>query len=158
MLGVLTIGKVAALTGVTPDTIRYYERLGLLQKPARTTSNYRVYPKEVVNRLRLVRNAQRFGFSLREISGFVRTRDAGRRPCEDVRGAAQRMLASVEQQITDLVSTRTRMKAVLRDWDETLARTPQGQQARLLDTLDAAVGRLPTSARRLSRRRDRSSA
>ena len=79
----LTIGKVAALAAVTPDTIRYYERLGLVPKPSRTPAGYRQYPGGVVNRLTLVRNAQRFGFSLREIAGFLRVREAGGTPCHD---------------------------------------------------------------------------
>src|SRR6266516_758737 len=81
MHDLMTIGKAAALAGVSVDTIRYYERLGLLQKAARTRAGYRIFPAAVVNRLTLVRNAQRFGFSLREIAGFLRVRDTGGAPC-----------------------------------------------------------------------------
>ena len=68
----LSIGIVAKRTGVTPDTIRYYERLGLLPKPARTPAGYREYSEGIVNRLVLIRNAQQFGFPLREIAVSVR--------------------------------------------------------------------------------------
>jgi DNA-binding transcriptional MerR regulator len=131
----LTIGKVAGLAAVSPDTIRYYERLGLLPKPARTPAGYRQYSDAVVNRLTLVRNAQRFGFSLREIAGFLRVREAGGKPCHDVRAAAQRMLAAIDQQIDTLEETRREMRRTLRTWDQQLARTPANRPARLLETL-----------------------
>ncbi|HEV8348146.1 MAG TPA: heavy metal-responsive transcriptional regulator [Vicinamibacterales bacterium] len=131
----LTIGQVAQLTGVTRDTIRYYERLGLLPRPARTPAGYRQFPATAVNRLALVRNAQRFGFTLREIAGFLRVRDSGGKPCRDVRAAAQRRLDDVEQQIAELVAMRDRMSHTLQTWDLTLARTPTDRPARLLETL-----------------------
>lgn len=131
----LSIGAVSDVSGVTTDTIRYYERRGLLPKPTRTLAGYRQYPESVVNRLSLVRNAQRFGFSLTEIAGFLRSREAGGRPCEDVRAAAERMLKAVDEQITELLATRKRMQQTLRNWDRTLRRTPLGQQARLLERL-----------------------
>jgi DNA-binding transcriptional MerR regulator len=131
----LTIGQVAQLTGVTRDTIRYYERLGLLPRPARTRAGYRQFPATAVNRLALVRNAQRFGFTLREIAGFLRVRDSGGKPCRDVRAAAQRRLDAVEQQIAELVAMRDRMFRTLENWDATLARTPADRPARLLETL-----------------------
>ena len=67
-------GSVAGKAGVTPDTIRYYERLGLLPKPTRTAAGYREYGEGIVNRLMLIRNAQQFGFSLRDIASFLRVR------------------------------------------------------------------------------------
>jgi len=137
MGALLSIGKVAAISGTTPDTLRYYERRGLLPKPTRTAAGYRQYPEGVLNRLSLVRNAQRFGFSLAEIAGFLQVREAGGRPCHDVRAAAQRMLIAVDAQIADLMSTRKRMQHTLRNWDRTLRRTPPNQQARLLERLNA---------------------
>ena len=136
MGALLSIGKVAAISGTTPDTLRYYERRGLLPKPIRTAAGYRQYPEGVLNRLSLVRNAQRFGFSLAEIAGFLQVREAGGRPCHDVRAAAQRMLIAVDAQIADLMSTRKRMQHTLRNWDRTLRRTPSNQQARLLERLN----------------------
>ena len=131
----LTIGGVARLTGISRDTIRYYERLGLLARPGRTAAGYRQYPATIVNRLALVRNAQRFGFSLREIASFLRVRDSGGRPCRDVRAAARRRLDAVEQQIVELVAMRDRMVDTLQTWDQTLARTPVDRPARLLEAL-----------------------
>jgi DNA-binding transcriptional MerR regulator len=135
MGALLSIGRVSEISGVTTDTIRYYERRGVLPKPARTQAGYRQYPEGVVNRLSLVRNAQRFGFSLGEIAGFLQIREAGGRPCDSVRAAAQQMLVAVDAHIAELISTRTRMQQTLRKWDRTLQRTPSDRQARLLERL-----------------------
>jgi DNA-binding transcriptional MerR regulator len=147
-VGALSIGRVAATSGVTADTIRYYERLGLLPPPARTAAGYRQYSEGVVHRLSLIRNAQRFGFSLAAIRGFLRVREAGGTPCREVRAAAQRMLDAIDTQIAELLSTRTRMRHTLRAWDRTLDETPAGQRAHLLETLTgghraAATRRIP---------------
>jgi DNA-binding transcriptional MerR regulator len=114
-----------------------YERLGLLPKPSRTPAGYRQYSDGVVNRLTLVRNAQRFGFSLLEIAAFLRVREAGGKPCHDVRAAAQRMLTAIDQQIDALVETRREMRMTIRAWDQRLASTPADRPARLLETLAA---------------------
>ena len=136
MTGHLTIGKVADLAGVSVDTIRYYERVGLLPKPARTPAGYRVYAPGAIHRLAVVRNAQRFGFPLRAIAGFLRVRESGGRPCHDVRAAAGRMLDAVDRQIAELVAARRQMRATLRSWDDLLARTPADRPAHLLERLD----------------------
>src|SRR5580765_3400930 len=102
----LTIGEVAARTGESRDTIRYYERVGLVPKPIRTPAGYRQYREGIVNRLALIRHAQRFGFSLRDIAGFLGVRDGGGRPCHDVRAAAARLLDAMDAQIAGLRATR----------------------------------------------------
>ena len=134
----LTIGQVAARTGESRDTIRYYERVGLVPAPIRTPAGYRQYRAGIINRLALVRNAQRFGFSLREIRGFLGVRDGGGKPCHDVRAAAGRMLDAVDRQIAELKATRREMKATLKTWDAKLAATPASRPAYLLDSLQRA--------------------
>jgi DNA-binding transcriptional MerR regulator len=131
----LSIGEVAEGSGVSRDAIRYYERLGLVPKAARTAAGYRKYPPGVIGRLALVRNAQRFGFSLTEIAGFLRVRDGGGKPCQAVRAAGEQMLKAVDAQIAELQAARQQMDATLRMWGRTLDRTPADQQARLLETL-----------------------
>ena len=134
MADTLSIGDVASKTGLTRDTIRYYERLGLLPKPGRTPAGYRQYGERIVNRLRLIRNAQQFGFSLRDIASFLHVRETGGKPCHDVRRAAERMLAAVDRQITDLLATRKRMETTLSLWDRKLADAAD-RPAYLLETL-----------------------
>ena len=135
MPGMMTIGKVAALAGVSADAIRYYERLGLFTKPTRTRAGYRVYPPEIVKRLNLVRNAQRFGFSLREIAGFLRVRDTGGAPCRTVRAAAEQLLEAIDRQIADLGARREEMRKTLRGWDRRFEEMPAGTPRRLLENL-----------------------
>ena len=132
----LSIGEVADASGVSRDAIRYYERLGLLPKAVRTAAGYRTFPPGVLPRLALVRNAQRFGFSLAEIAGFLRVRDSGGTPCRAVRAAGERMLQAVDAQIAALQSTRREMDATLRTWGLILEHTPPGRPAHLLEALE----------------------
>jgi DNA-binding transcriptional MerR regulator len=134
----LTIGDVAAATGASRDTIRYYERLGLVPKPARTAAGYRQYRSGIVKRLALIRNAQRFGFSLTEIAGFLGVRDRGGKPCDDVRAAGERMVLAIDRQIAELVATREQMRKTLKTWDDTLAATPPERPAYLLERMTSA--------------------
>jgi DNA-binding transcriptional MerR regulator len=136
----LTIGKVAAAAGLSRDAVRYYERLGLIPRPARSPAGYRCFGDGVIRRLTLIRNAQRFGFSLREICGFLRVRDAGGKPCYEVRAAAQRLLEAVDRQIETLTAARHEMARTLSDWDAALASTPARQTAHLLERLPLQNG------------------
>ena len=129
----MKIGEAAARAGVTRDTLRYYERRGLLPRPPRTPGGYREYADVVIERVRFVRNALRFGFSVKQVAGFLRLRDAGRPPCRDVRAAAERLLVEVDHQIEQLVASREAMRATIADWDTRLASTPDGSPARLLE-------------------------
>ena len=131
----VAIGKIAAAAGVSAGTIRYYEQIGLLPNPARTAAGYRQYPHEIAHRLAVIRNAQEFGFSLREIATFLRMRDDGGKPCQSVRDAARRMLGAVDAQITELRTKRRQMVRTLRLWDQRLAQAAPGNRAHLLETL-----------------------
>ena len=145
------IGAVASRSGVTPDTIRYYERLGLLPKPPRTSSGYRQYGDGIIKRLMLIRNAQQFGFSLRDIASFLRIRENGGKPCHDVRRSAEVMLNAVDQQIRALIATRKRMRETLRLWDRKLSTTPTDRPAFLLETLAAGTTAVARPARMMRR-------
>jgi DNA-binding transcriptional MerR regulator len=144
----LRIGDVAAATGESRDTIRYYERIGLVPKAARTNAGYRQYRDGVVRRLALIRNAQRFGFSLKEIAGFLGVRDGGGKPCHDVRAAAGRMIVAIDRQIAELVATRTQMHETLKTWDAALAATPPGRPAYLLERISVTEAKTGDRAAR----------
>lgn len=131
----LRIGDVAARSGVSRDTVRHYERLGIIAKAPRTAGGYRLYSEAVVERIRFVRNALRFGFSLRQIGRFLASRDSGRAPCREVREAAVQLAAAMDRQIDEMIGARTAIQEILRDWDRRLEATPAGHRARLLDTL-----------------------
>jgi DNA-binding transcriptional MerR regulator len=141
--GLLGIGQLAKTTGVSVDTVRHYERLGLLPRAARTSAGYRRYPSSAIDRINLVRHALRFGFSLRDVAGFLRVRASGGTPCRDVRAAATRILTAVDQRIAELTTARKEMKRTLRNWDRRLARTPTDRPAHLLELLETSASHLP---------------
>jgi DNA-binding transcriptional MerR regulator len=143
------IGALASQSGVSRDTIRYYERYGLLGKALRTPAGYRVYTEPAVKRLRVIGNARRFGFSLAEIRSFMQVREAGGAPCQQVRTAAEERLRGVERQIEELGARRDAMRATLAQWNATLSRTPQGAPAGLLE----GDLNLPDAPRGVPRRR-----
>ena len=131
----MRIGKAAALAGVSCDTLRYYERQGLLPRPPRTPGGYRDYTPSIVERVGFVRNALRFGFSVKQVSGFLKSRESGRPPCRQVRAAAARILERIDQQIADLTAARADVHRTLATWDQRLEATPPGTAARLLDSI-----------------------
>jgi DNA-binding transcriptional MerR regulator len=137
----LRIGELAERAGVSADSVRHYERLGLLPAAARTLGGYRSFPPAAVERVQLIRSAVRVGFSLRQLAAFLGERQAGGAPCRKVRDAAERILAGVDARIAELQATKGALTAMVHDWDERLARTPPNQPARLLDALGPAATR-----------------
>jgi len=140
--GLLRIGEVAEACGVSVDTVRHYERRGLLPAAARTAANQRLFPQQAIARVTLVRRGVQFGFSLKDLAAFMKSRDQGIPPCRAVRGAAERLLARVEVQLAELIKRRRIMRETLCDWDARLATAPGGGPARLLEALP-----LPAAAR-----------
>lgn len=126
--------ELARLAGVSRDTLRHYERRGLLS-PQRTSSGYRRYPPDSVERVRLIRRALMVGFSLKELARVLGEREKGRVPCQSVRALVQARLAELTKKLQELRLLKRDLEALLRGWDATLAVTPKGVQARLLDGL-----------------------
>ena len=137
--GTFSIGEAAARSGASADTIRYYERIGVLPKPPRSDGGYRRYTDAHVGRIILVRHAARLGFPLRELAGFLKSREKGQPPCKRVRDAGERLLHDMDRQIAELQATRDQMGRTLADWDQRLARAPAGTPARLLESLVSRV-------------------
>ncbi len=107
----LTIGRLAREGQVNVETIRYYERRGLLPRPPRQPSGYRMFPPSAVQVLRFVKTAQVLGFSLKEIKELLALRIQPGRSCADVRGRAGRKIGEIDQKIRTLQSMR---KALVR--------------------------------------------
>jgi len=107
----LTIGRLARAAGVHVETIRYYQRRGLLPEPARPPGGVRRYPAALVDRIRFIKRAQQLGFSLKEIGELLELGD-GR--CADVRARAEARLTQVEAQIRDLERLRATLAALVR--------------------------------------------
>ena len=131
---VLAPKELARLTNVSPDTLRHYERKGLL-KPQRTSSGYRRYSMECVDRVRLIRRALLIGFSLNELARLFVERDRGGVPCHSVRASVEARLAELDQKLREFQELKRDLRALLREWDAQLAATPRGKQARLLEHL-----------------------
>ncbi len=131
----LRSGELARLTGVSADTLRHYERLGILPTSQRTDGGYRMFPASAVERVQLAQRALQLGFSLNELSDILRTRDNGGVPCHRVLSLTEEKLRSLGQQITALQQTQSYMRKLVRDWKRTLKRTPPGAKAMLLHSL-----------------------
>lgn len=108
------IGAVATEAGVPIKTIRYYEDLGLLPRPSRTASRYRVYPPEVVDRLQFIKKAQQLGLSLHDIKEILELADRGRCPCGHVQHLLQIRLQELNRKIADLHLITRRITQAIR--------------------------------------------
>jgi DNA-binding transcriptional MerR regulator len=131
----LRSGQLAGLAGVSPDTLRHYERMKLLAPPRRSSGNYRQYPPAALNRVLLIRHALAVGFSLPELARILKVRDKGGAPCRQVRQLLEGKLHAMDEQIEDLVSMRNHLRTILADWDTRLARALEGEPAGLLESL-----------------------
>lgn len=105
-MGSLTVSRLADRVGTSADTVRYYERIGLLPEPDRSASGYRVYDDDAVERLRFIKHAQRFGLRLEEIGELLDIREKGLCPCGHTRTLLERRLA----QLDDDMATITRLR------------------------------------------------
>jgi len=162
--GFLYSSELAQLSGVSTDTLRHYERMGLFPRPPRSTNGYRHYPVETSDRIRLVQRALAVGFSLEELARILGQRDRGKAPCREVRALAQAKLADLECRLAELETLRRELKSILQDWDLRLAQTEPGGRADLLKSLTvtaagigagAAIGPLSMNGSKSKRRKSR---
>jgi MerR family transcriptional regulator, Zn(II)-responsive regulator of zntA len=130
-------GELARLSGVSPDTIRYYERNGLLRCAPRSTSGYRLFSPDTVAQVHLVRSALSIGLSVRELADVLGERNRGGAPCHRVRKLVASKLTALEVQLRELRSWQRELRNTLTQWDRLLAKTPRGNQARLLEAFAA---------------------
>lgn len=98
----LKTGEVAARAGVNVQTLRYYERRGLLKEPERRLSGYREYPPDAVQLIRFIKRAQDLGFTLSEVEDLLRLRADHESACAEVRSAAEAKIEDIEQKIRHL--------------------------------------------------------
>jgi len=111
----LTIGRLAKQAGVNLETVRYYERRGLLPKPPRSTSSgYRQFPADASRRLRFIRRAQELGFSLAEIRELLSLRASRATTSEDIRARAEAKIADIEAKIRSLDSMKQTLRKLTR--------------------------------------------
>ena len=115
----LKIGAVAKASGVGVEALRFYERNGLLGRPGRTQSGYRVYDASVMTRLDFIKRAQLLGFSLQEIKKIIADKEAGRSPCREVREIVRHRLEELDEKLKEMRRYRKELGAALASWEET---------------------------------------
>jgi MerR family mercuric resistance operon transcriptional regulator len=139
----MTVGQVARQAEVGVETLRFYEKNGLLEVPARRASGYREYDQETVRRLRFIQRAKELGFTLSEIKELLSLR-CFERPCDDVRGRVEAKIAEIKAKVALLL----RMKEVLGRLASSCCQQNNKSQCPILDALD---GQENTGKRRTDR-------
>ena len=127
----MTIGQVAKLAGVGVETIRFYEREGLLNKPKRRQSGYRMFGPEVVNRIRFIKNVKELGFSLKEIRELLFLRVDSRGTAAEVKKRVDSKIDQIDRRIGDLKKVRNALAQLSRS----VGKGP-ASDCPLLDVLD----------------------
>ena len=114
----LKIGEVSKESGIGIEALRFYERSGLLGKPVRSESNYRLYDEGVLDRLAFIKKAQTLGFSLDEIKRIIADAQHGASPCEDVREIVRRRLEELDERMREMKRYRKELAETLEEWDK----------------------------------------
>jgi DNA-binding transcriptional MerR regulator len=132
--------ELARATGVSTDTLRHYERLGLLPTVHRTGAGYRRYAPPAIARVQMIQRALVIGFSLGDLKRVLAVRDGGGAPCRSVRALVGQRLVELAERIEHLRALRDDLTALVAEWDVTLEGTPDGARAHLLDGLRSFGG------------------
>lgn len=133
--GVLSAGEIASRTGVSKDTLRHYERIGLIDAPPRSPGGYRQYSDAHVARVSLIRRALAVGFGLDELVGIFAIRDGGGTPCRQVRDSLALKRVELDRKLEELTRFRDEITTILERWDDAILEAGPGVRAGLLDTL-----------------------
>ena len=128
----MRIGQVAARAGVHVETLRYYERRGLLKEPARKPSGYRAYRDDSVRVVRFIKRAQELGFTLTDIGELLRLAEGGPESCREVRELARAKLEDIGRRIETLQSMRRSLTALVR----TCSRRGANRECPLFDAIE----------------------
>jgi DNA-binding transcriptional MerR regulator len=127
--------EAARATGVSTDTLRHYERKGLLPGVTRAASGYRRYSAASIDRVLLIQRALVIGFSLADLKRVLVVRDRGGAPCQSVRTLLGERLDELNRRVVELLALRDDLHRLVSEWDSRLADTPAGGRAHLLETL-----------------------
>lgn len=131
----MRIGEVAAAARVNVQTLRYYERVGLLPEPARRSSGYRDYDTGTVRRVRFIKRAQELGFTLAEVTDLLALREQSETACEQVEVRASAALERIVEKVRDL----ERMRSALSEYVSSCRRGRPVAECPLLKTLDRSL-------------------
>ena len=114
----LKIGEVSRLSGIGIEALRFYEKSGLLDRPGRTYSGYRLYDESVLERLAFIKQAQVLGFTLDEIKQLISHKRAGENPCVEVREIVRSRLTELNERIEQMIHYRDELTTALNEWDK----------------------------------------
>lgn len=131
----MSIGELAKAADIGVETVRFYEREGLIAEPPRRRSGYRQYPPDTVRRLRFIRRAKDLGFTLKEIGELLDLRVDPKKSCRDVRSMATAKLADVEGKMLDLA----RIKAALVSLERACRGTGPTSECPILDAIEQEI-------------------
>lgn len=115
--GTIKIGEVAKLSGVGIEALRFYEKNGLLDRPGRTYSGYRMYDESVLERLSFIKKAQLLGFTLDEIRELIDHKRHGENPCGHVRAKVKSRLTDLSERIAQMIQYRDELAEALDEWE-----------------------------------------
>lgn len=132
---VLLIGELAELTKVSRDTLRHYERKGVLPRPNRSPKGYRLYSTKTLERVGMIRRALAVGFTLDELARILAERERGNAPCRAVHTFAVRKLEEVNNRLKEVEEMRNELQNLVGDWDKQLTENEKGEPIHLLDNL-----------------------
>ena len=131
----MRIGEVAARAGVNVETLRYYERRGLLAEPARRPSGYRSYDERSVRVVRFIKRAQELGFTLADIEELLRLAEGGSASCHEVRALANAKVVDLEGRIATLEAMRRSLLSLVR----TCNRRGDSRECPLLEAIEGSA-------------------
>lgn len=114
----LKIGELSKRSGVGVEALRFYEKSGLLDRPSRTHSGYRVYRENALQRLNFIKKAQLLGFTLDEIKALIDHKRMGENPCSEVRSIVRKRLEALNNRIEQMVTYRDELSSELGEWEK----------------------------------------
>ena len=127
----LTIGLLAKAAEVNLETVRYYQRIGLINEPVKPSQGYRIYPEETLSRIKFIKRAQQLGFSLQEIQELLELGDGH---CDDIRLRAEQKQTQIDKQIKDL----NKLRSTLADLINSCHKSTKANHCAIVDTLTAS--------------------
>ena len=145
--GALRSGELARVAGVSRDTLRHYERQGLLPVAQRSQNGYRHYPAEALDRVRLIRAALSIGFTVEELREILQSRDRGIAPCHQVHALAVEKARQLQTRIREMEALHEALRKAIRGWARKLKATAPGKRAGLLEMF---MAHHPESVRNIS--------
>lgn len=136
MWGRMIVSELAKSLDTTPDTVRYYTRLGLLQ-PNKSENGYNFYPPHQISRLKFILSARYLGFSVADIKQILTESDDGKSACPLVRTLIKQRLAETEQQFKAMLTLRTKMKSAIKQWENMEDKCPTSDMVcHLIDSVE----------------------